>query len=515
HDVVIIGAGPCGLAVAARLTEATPSALFTDAEHERFWGKRHNSSHRKTLNKSEDLTRQSPSTSRPVSRYSIAVLESHSNQWMSRWNNRFDALRISHLRSPMFFHVDPGDRNGLLAYAYAERRERELKEVRNVVGKELSKHHRKQRRSAGKKAAAPKIVPVNERDREDYFRPSQKLFCDHCQDVSRRYKVDNLIQQTEVTSVSYDHAEDDSGRSLFTIESTTGKFYSRTVIMAIGPGVPQCVPTSYEGDVFAACHTSYIMDGGELPAHLMKKIKSKAATNVVVIGGGLTSAQVTDLLIKKGVTKVWHLMRGPTKVRHFDLELPWVGKYKNNQLSTFWCCDDDDERLKMILESRNGGTLTPEHRKILETHCAHGRAKLFNYTEIASKTWDPATKTWLVKINGASDSATHPTRQGQIKSTEPPSDEDTLPSIDFIIYSTGNVADIDSMPLLEPLHRSHPIDTKGGLPCLTNDLMWRDDVPLFLTGRFAGLRLGPFAGNLEGARQGAERIAWKVEELLL
>lgn len=44
--------------------------------------------------------------------------------------------------------------------------------------------------------------------------------------------------------------------------------------------------------------------------------------------------------------------------------------------------------------------------------------------------------------------------------------------------------------------------------------MWNDEVPLFLTGGLAGLRLGPGAGNLAGARQGAERIAWKVDELL-
>lgn len=44
--------------------------------------------------------------------------------------------------------------------------------------------------------------------------------------------------------------------------------------------------------------------------------------------------------------------------------------------------------------------------------------------------------------------------------------------------------------------------------------MWSDDVPLFVTGRLAGLRLGPGAPNLVGARVGAERIAWNVEDVL-
>jgi hypothetical protein len=44
--------------------------------------------------------------------------------------------------------------------------------------------------------------------------------------------------------------------------------------------------------------------------------------------------------------------------------------------------------------------------------------------------------------------------------------------------------------------------------------MWREDVPLFVTGRLAALRLGPGAGNLAGARSGAERIAWAIEDVL-
>jgi hypothetical protein len=44
--------------------------------------------------------------------------------------------------------------------------------------------------------------------------------------------------------------------------------------------------------------------------------------------------------------------------------------------------------------------------------------------------------------------------------------------------------------------------------------MWDDNVPLFVTGRLAGLKLGPGAPNLVGARVGAERIAWNVDEAL-
>ena len=42
HDVLIIGAGPAGVAIAAGLREPTPSSIFTDAEHVRYqWIRKH------------------------------------------------------------------------------------------------------------------------------------------------------------------------------------------------------------------------------------------------------------------------------------------------------------------------------------------------------------------------------------------------------------------------------------------------------------------------------------------
>lgn len=73
----------------------------------------------------------------------IAVLDANGESWMSAWNDNFDRLKISHLRSPMFFHPDPRDRDGLMGFAYNEGREHELKEIRGVVGKSLSKYQRK------------------------------------------------------------------------------------------------------------------------------------------------------------------------------------------------------------------------------------------------------------------------------------------------------------------------------------------------------------------------------------
>lgn len=137
--------------------------------------------------------------------------------------------------------------------------------------------------------------------------------------------------------------------------------------------------------------------------------------------------------------------------------------------------------------------MPPRYRKILDTYVASGKISLHTHSTLESLTWDSNMQQWT--------SVTTAPRL-------------VLPAIDYIVFATGIQTNTESIPLLQSMHRDYPIEHVGGLPCLNDDLMWADDVPLFVTGRLAGLRLGPGAPNLVGARVGAERIAWNVEDVL-
>ncbi|KAF2099180.1 FAD binding domain protein [Rhizodiscina lignyota] len=486
YDVLVIGAGPCGLAVAARLCERTPSALFTDDEHRRYhWIQRH-SGRMSIMNRKNGMVAKAR---RPFKQpYSVLVLDAEGDEWLSRWNRLFKLFEIKTLRSPMFFHVDPKDRDALLEFAHQEGRQAECDEITGCVGKERSGHQKKKER----KRTGPREPTVEERDRKDYFTPSRKLFADQCKRIVHNYCLDDgLVKQEIVEDLDYTDCEDEHGERLFIVRTNKQIHRARIVVLAIGPGNPPRIPGLLPTErIQGACHA---MQAREFPDPVLKaKIEQRHTTNVLVVGGGLTSAQITDLALRCGVTKVWHVLRSQLKVKPFDLNLEWLGKFRNFEQASFWSANSDEERLQHIQAARNGGSITPKYHKILKSHMARGKLSLVTNTTVKSRTWDPETKTWQVQ-------------------TKPHID---LPPLDYIYYATGIQTDIDALPWLQTMQSKYPIQCRGGLPCINDDLMWNSHVPLFVSGRLGALKIGPGAANLAGARSGAERIAWSIADIL-
>lgn len=145
YDVLIIGAGPCGLAIASRLCERCPSALFTDDEHQRYYWIRRHADRMAIKNRKHGINRDACRHSNAA--YSTLVLDASGTEWLTRWNSLFNIFDISHLRSPMFFHLDPRDRDALLEFAYQNGRQNDCPEITGCVGKERSKRKKEERKS--------------------------------------------------------------------------------------------------------------------------------------------------------------------------------------------------------------------------------------------------------------------------------------------------------------------------------------------------------------------------------
>lgn len=518
-EIIIIGGGPCGLAVSARLCEETPGAIFSDGEHQRFHWLRQRGNATNIIGKKQ---RALISAEKKFKNSDILVLDKVSDRFMGQWDNQFDTVGIPVLRSPMFFHPDPLDIDGLTAFAYSNGREKELMEINGVVGQEISKHQQKKMRNkrklstgslnSSKQAATGRnvgLVEIDRRNWQDYYRPGTKLFKDFCQSVIDRYELENVVIKAEVIDIRYGeinkimlNGEVETGMG-FQIETSDGDIYgAKIAIVAAGPAGEinyPLLPDVENHFPMGSCHTSHLFSKQvEVPnERIMSKVKTKQQTEVIVVGGGLTSAQLTEKLINKGVTKVHFVTRGEIKIKHFDFHLEWVSKYQNFMKSTFWMKDSDDERYQMIEDAREGGSVNPQYHKVLMTLISKGKVELHKHSEIKNKEWDSASQMW-------SSVAIIDKKTNQLK---------TLENITYVVYATGSRPNIEGLQMMKNICQSYPIDIIRGVPCLTDDLQWNSEIPLFFLGRFAMLKTGPSSANLDGARIGAERLGYIITHL--
>lgn len=104
--------------------------------------------------------------------------------------------------------------------------------------------------------------------------------------------------------------------------------------------------------------------------------------------------------------------RRPLKVKWFDLDLPWVGRFKNIQLCEMWKepdlqgqekylkfpCLTIAERLKLIRAVRGGGSISPEVMQHLQSLVKTNQVVLEEREEVGAAEWSYEKSRWSVTL---------------------------------------------------------------------------------------------------------------------
>ena len=154
---------------------------------------------------------------------------------------------------------------------------------------------------------------------------------------------------------------------------------------------------------------------------------------------------------------------------------------------------DPHARHDMIREARNGGSVNAHFYGVLKRHVKSGRLDLRTLTEVESAHLDAdadadgAVK-WTLRVRARIDDKAQLALPGA-----PTSTLDTLADVDYVVCATGSALDLAGVECVRPLLESHPVELVKGLPRLTSDLQWREDVPFFVAGAYAMLEVRPLS----------------------
>ena len=359
-------------------------------------------------------------------RSKIAVFDS-TGEWMSQWKHQFAAFDIPHLRSPAVHHPDS---NPFALRKFAESRMNEF------------------------------FPP--------YDLPGTSLFNDFCEDVIRRWDLENFVIGEKITRIQPLH---NPFSSRFRLWLDSGKsVIARRVVLATGSGelqIPNWVSEiDSEYPLDKLCHSQKV----DLPK------LNLTGEKVLIIGGGLTSGHLALGGISRG-GEVQIAMRRQLQQKVFDADAGWLGpKY----LKGFFAESDFEKRFEMIQQARNGGSMTPEVAIRLKREVRNGKLKIQENIQVTKAEW--VNNQWLVKFTDGNSE-----------------------KFDRIWLSTGTRFDVSAEPLLKEVSEAYPIPTVNGLPVLDESLRWRG-CSLFIMGGLAALQIGPTARNLSGARMASEKM---------
>ena len=356
-----------------------------------------------------------------------------SGRWLSRWQRQMERYEIPWLRSPSPHHPHP-NAHALRRFAHRQQRNRELEGA--------------------------------------YGLPHTDLFAAFCREVIAEFELEECVQAASVERLRLPG----SGRGALELGLSDGRiWHAERVVIATVNGAPQWPAwiTTISGDhpAEALRHSDAI----DLPA-----LQLRPGERILIVGGGLTSAHLSLGALRRGA-QVLLLCRRRLKHKPFDADPGWLGpKY----LKAFQAEPCMHRRRHLVLEARNGGSITPEAAAELRQAERRGELQLHEHCQVQTARW--SADQWDIVCS-----------EGQQLVA------------DRIWLATGHRQGVSQQPLLRQLHQQRPIELVDDWPVLGPDLSWPGTL-VHVMGGLCALQIGPAARNLFGGREAAQRICRAV-----
>lgn len=341
-DVLIVGAGPHGLAMASRMLLGEKA--LQDCTN--TW--------REVKDVKEHLN-----TTRKASNRTFAVVDA-GGVWMQRWKQQFEALGIEYLRSNDGMHPDAFASATLAVWATINQR-LDFLTLSSLPG-----------------------------DFHGHFKaPSTELMLDFCSHLVKLGCLEDHLWQAHAKSL-----EPCQSGVKVTVSTTKGEesILAKHVVVARGPTWCRQWP-SFHKALHAEARTQVLhaCDIFDDPDRI-KKISGHG----VIVGGGLTSAHLSVQLATKG--KIDLLIRRDRRVKQYDLDLSWMVTTPDGrrQLRQKFEQASVEERMGINRSVRDGGSITPELNSMLSELEAESLVEVREFTEIVSAAWDGC---WTLTLN--------------------------------------------------------------------------------------------------------------------
>lgn len=291
-------------------------------------------------------------------------------------------------------------------------------------------------------------------------RPSLSVFNAYADLQLKTHNMDELHEQATATQITIEP----SGIS---VDTDQGKISARRVVLALGKTNQLLWPGWASELKVRNSSINHVFDTNFTTESLQK------ATQKVIIGGGLSAAQLALRLLKDSEGQVVICSPHPLKKSDYDTNPGWMG-------SNFYEDTPYSNRRNMISQARNRGTITIATYRELQKHIAKKNLTL-KVAKVRKADFLTPELMLLFLNNGESLVANE------------------------IILATGFEKQRPGGILVDRLIEQYGLDcAECGYPIPSKTLEWENGI--FVTGPFAELELGPTAANIIGARHAAQRL---------